>query len=274
MKEKFYIACVLYNKPISRIASLDTFLKFKDKYPNVDIIIADNSDKPSIKLESEDQQTEIIYINNNGNLGLSRAYNRILEKAGSDDFWIMISDDDTCFSMEYLQNAYEAAERGNSPVISGIVRAGGKIMSPLRKNAVRLGKTDYISLPGIYSNIYCINSGLVVKSNVFRIIGTYDETLFLDMIDYWFMDKLIEHRINNIEIVEGDIEQSFSATNYSNMHAVRRRFAIYSKDFSTYCKLTEKKRTYKWGILAKRYINITIISRLRQLINDKRKVSN
>ena len=256
----FYIACVLYNQAISNIASLDAFTSFKAKHNDVWLIISDNSDNNEIKQDSQKElkKLDAVYLDNNGNIGLSKAYNRILEFIGDGPFWLMLSDDDTIFSLDFLENAYNTSKQTEANAISGIVMAGGHIMSPLRNNKVFSNNDNCISSPGQYDNIFCINSGLIIRDRVFAEIGLYDESLFLDMIDYWFMDKLIENNLNRIEIVSGSIIQNFSANEEKPKKAVMKRFGIYRKDFSTYCRLTDKSGKYKWGIISKRFLSITV----------------
>lgn len=257
MSENLYIICVLYNNTADNIESLSNFKELKSKHPNVNIVVVDNSESADVKQRSRDCSAGLIYIDNNGNKGLSKAYNRALANITDESFWIMISDDDTLFSMEYLENAYNKAMAFSSKVISGIVKTNeAGVLSPLRRNTIRPKAEDFISTAGTYSNIFCINSGLFIHSSVIKEIGGYDERLFLDMIDYWMMDKLIEKDENRIEIVEGAILQQFSGTEKSSKEALKRRFSIYKKDFSTYCDITNKNPAYKYSILFKRVISI------------------
>jgi GT2 family glycosyltransferase len=238
-----------------------------NRHADVRLIISDNSDNAGIKCESQQQiqQLDAIYLDNNGNIGLSKAYNRILDYIEDGPFWLMLSDDDTIFSPAFLENAYTASKKTNAHAISGIIRTGDQVMSPVRKNSVFPRKSMFIDKPGKYNNIYCINSGLIIRSSVFSKIGRYDEKLFLDMIDYWFMDELINNNINEIEIVEGSIDQNFSANEKQSSKAKWKRFGIYRKDFLIYCQLTDKPARYKWGIIAKRFLSIKVSDLKSQL---------
>ena len=262
MIENLYIICVLYNNTVDNIESLSNFKEIKAKHPNVKIVVVDNSESAYVKQQSQECAEGLIYIDNDGNKGLSKAYNKAFSNIEDAAFWIMLSDDDTLFSMEYLENAYNNAMNFSSKVISGIVKTSeAGVLSPLRCNSIRPKAKDFISTAGKYSDIYCINSGLFIHSSVINEIGGFDESLFLDMIDYWLMDKLTEKDENRIEIVEGDILQQFSGTEKSSKEALKRRFNIYKKDFLRYCDLTGKSFIYKYGIIAKRYASILIKSR-------------
>lgn len=238
--EPIYIVCVLYNELISRIRSIDTFLCAVNEFKHVKLIVLDNSkeeiEQENLKLWKSTYSETIIYSSNNGNVGLSKAYNNALKMIPDDSYWIMISDDDTLFSKEYIYNVIKAAAINKTDIISGIVNSSKKIISPAKKLGI---PTKYINEPGIHSNIFCINSGLTIKSNVYDKIGLYDEHLFLDGIDHLFSDKLIANGLNTIEIVPGNISQSFSAE-VNDYNSKKNRIKIYSKDWFNWWKASHK----------------------------------
>lgn len=254
--DKFIIACVLYNSEINSINSLSAFMALKNAHDNVEIVIVDNSEKEEVKKKSQSQSHDIIYLDNNGNKGLSVAYNRVLSEFLNDPCWIMLADDDTEFSIEYLENAYSKAMINSNRIFCGIVRTEQGVLSPLKANKVRKQSDLFINEPGIYNNIFCINSGLVFNISVIKETGFFEEKIFLDMLDYWFMDKLIELHMNRIEVLGGDIWQHFSGTEITDKKSQKRRFSIYKKDFSTYCHVTKKNPVYKYSTLFRRIISI------------------
>lgn len=243
--DNLYIVCVLYNSGIEEIASLETFLSFVRKYDHIRLMIMDNSSEKYTAANRELCETVykdcIIYADNGGNIGISKAYNRALELIKEDVYYVMWSDDDTVFSEEYIENVINAVKEGKTDIISGIVKAGEKVLSPAKKLAPRRHYSIklYHQEPGIYINVYCINTGLTVKSTVYGVIGRYDERLFLDAVDHLFSDKLIAHGINRIEIVPGEITQNFSAeTNDLDSRKVRTK--IFTRDWISWWKAVHK----------------------------------
>ena len=99
-----------------------------------------------------------------------------------------------------------------------------KQLSPLFVDAM------YIKKEGTYENIYCINTGLAVKSTVFDAVGRYDERLFLDAVDHLFCDRLTDKGLNRIIIVPGDITQDYSMQT-NDLSARRKRHKIFVRDW-------------------------------------------
>jgi len=171
--------------------------------------------------------------------------------------WVMLIDDDTYFSPEYLKNAFDAAiNKEDVGIISGIVCCQNGYMSPMKKQMIKNNRGNFITVPGLYNNIYCINSGLFYKVSLIREIGGYNEELFLDMVDNWFMEKLKAIYKNKILIVSGEIRQNFSGAQPNGFKADLNRFKIFKKDFVRYCKMFHKSNLFCYTILYKRVAGI------------------
>lgn len=243
--DKLYIVCVLYNSTIEEISSLEVFLRFVGKYDFIRLMIMDNSSEDFVAKNRESCETtykdRIIYVDDGGNIGISKAYNKALDMIKDDEFYVMWSDDDTAFSEEYIENVIKAIKAGKTDIISGIIKTQKKVISPA-KNLVpimRDSQKRYYYKPGIYNNIYCINTGLTIKSTVYDIVGRYDERLFLDAVDHLFSDKLIAKGINRIEIVSGNILQDFS-TETNDLLARKVRTKIFTRDWANWWKIMHK----------------------------------
>ncbi len=250
------ILTVLYNKNIEDIASLENFLDLQAR--GASFIVSDNSTDEQIKKHNADVARtmfadRLTYLDNGGNVGLSKAYNRVLPEIRDGDY-LMLTDDDTFFSSEYLSNVIDEIEKKPS-VITGIVRTDGGIMSPIRRFVTNAKKNDFIDQPGDYFDIYAINSGLVLAKDIIDAFGRFPDELFLDMIDYWLMDTLIILGRNKITVVDGDIRQNFSGEKgYSK--ALKSRFAIYKRDVKAYSRLIPHRRFKCAVILLKRRLSI------------------
>lgn len=257
---RLYVVCVLYNNYVEQSVSLNSLFDLSAENDNVRIIIVDNSTNEEF-IEANRAQAKnyngVRYICNNGNLGLSKSYNKAIASIEDDSYWVMLSDDDTEFSMDYLRNVCTEIEKADASVLAGIIKTpDGAVLSPMMNNSVFSSKKP-VTVCGIHDNIFCINSGLVIKSDILRSIGPFSEDLFLDMIDYWFMDSLKEHGLNRIKVLEGAVCQQFSGSERFNENTMKR-YDIYKADFNTYCHLTCKPPIYKL-ILFKRRIKLTLL---------------
>lgn len=251
----FNIVCVIYNKSIESVTSLNAFCRLADSQEDVRILLFDNSvDADILSLNRKTKLADYFsYFPNNENVGLSKAYNKALSMIDSDS-WIMWTDDDTLFSDEYMNNAYEAARNNKCDIIAGVVTTN--LHTTLSPVFMKKDNAKELSCGNTYDHLYCINSGLCVKKTVYELIGKYDETLFLDMIDYWFFDEASRRNINRVYLVPGEIIQSFSGNSKSPIKSQMKRFKIYKKDFKKYCAIEHKPYSYKMKILTKRFFGI------------------
>lgn len=261
-KLPLFIVIVLYNKRIEKVASWKNFLAFAAMYSEVMLLIYDNS-KAAIVRENLNVIKEyrgsgrLQYFHNKGkNRGLSYNYNRAIdyaEKNSSCDYWLFLSDHDTSFSLEYLINVYKTMQRTESVMIAGIIDR----ISPLRRYRIVPRKGDFVRDPGFYRNLYCINSGLCIHSDLLgEAGGRFCPDLFLDMIDFWLMDALIAKEKNKVIVVDGEIRHRLSAYERQDKNALMKRFIQFKKDFKKYCRITGKSWLFREAILIKRYINI------------------
>ena len=261
MNNRLYFVVVLYNGYIEKMVSLDVFLEFCEKR-NCKLIIMDNSSEEyTVKNECYAREnSHINYVNNHGNIGLSKSYNKAVSVIQDEDYWVMICDDDTDFSEAYISNVinYINGEK-KCDIVTGIVKSNAVALSPVTKNGIFKKSSDTVSSPGIYKCIYPINSGLVIHSKVFDSGISFDERLFVDMIDYCFMEDLIKNGYDTVEVLDGDINQSFSFATEIDKSTVMRRYNIFKKDFRNYCKLQNKGMIYKWAILRKRLLRIWLM---------------
>ena len=261
MSSRLYFVVVLYNGYVEKMVSLDTFLKFCQNNESRLIVMDNSSEEYAQKNEQYSKENAFItYVNNYGNIGLSKSYNKAISLIKDTDYWVMICDDDTEFSEEYIGNVidYINGEKTND-IVTGIVRSNSVPKSPVITNGIFKKNSDTIGKPGTYKGVYPINSGLVIHSKVFNSGIRFNETLFVDMIDYCFMDDLIKNSYDTVEVLDGDINQSFSFAAETDKNAVIRRFGIFKKDFRNYCKIQNKGLVYKWAILRKRQLRIWLM---------------
>ena len=272
-----YVAIVIYNKKISDVLSKYSAKRLLEKHgeKKTRIIVVDNSDKRVYVDDSELTDFVathgIVYIKNEKNLGLSKAYNKAVEYALHDsrnpkfDF-LMLLDDDTEITYDYIREIYKeykAPSRVNDGVnvITGLIESGGVPMSPVRRFTFNYKKSNCINKPGIYDDIMCISSGMAVRLDAIEKVGGFEESLFLDMIDYTFLYNLSRHDLNRMLVINARIEQSFSGRQKQSRRVAQRRYKIYKKDFMRYCELTGKNKWYGRLHLLKRKVAMEMKNR-------------
>lgn len=140
---------------------------------------------------------------------------------------MMTVDDDTYFSLKYLDNIMQEVVHDQYAILSGIVTHQQGNMSPLRK--FKIINNVFITEPGLYDNIFCINSGFTIRKSIVEKIGLYDERLFLYMIDYWVMYTLMKYDLNHILIVDGEIKQDFSGSSYPGKQSLKKDMKFIKK---------------------------------------------
>lgn len=247
--DKLFYIVVVYNQPLVENSSI---LNINDTNQ---MLIVDNSIDEIIKEKNKvfSESNQMIYLDMEGNQGISKAYNCAIKyiKNKHNSFWIMTLDQDTVVSKEYLNNIHQAIK--DIPEIkikTGIIKFKSGIGSPKSYN------NKSIKVPGIYKDLICINSCLVLHSDIVRKINGYDERLFLDMVDYLLFHQINLNEHEEIEVVAGDIYQNFSGEEYDDYSKTMARYNLFKKDFKTYCILTHKSFFYKYKILIKRRANI------------------
>ena len=266
LSDKLYILTIVYNTKIEDIKSLDVFLSFKEKHPDTVLLIADNSVDQSILASNEGCTLPVTYIPCGGNVGISKAYNKALGTIKDSSFRVMLSDDDTLFSQEYMENMYEASgkDENRDRLFCGLIDTNNGWMSPrtIRTTNAAFPFMLRKPVPGVYSNRNPVNSGLCIPGHLISSIGGYDERLFLDYVDYLFMDKIRAKGYGEVLLVPGKIVQDFSGFS-DDIDSTLKRWEIFRKDFTTYCELTHKSWFYKNYLLARRSVNIKVQTLLK-----------
>jgi len=230
---KFFLVTVIYN------CFIENSTKLRSDTVEVEYIFVDNSTTLEIKEKNQAycNENHLRYIDMHGNFGLPKAYNEAIKNIEiNEQNWILISDDDTNFPENFLDN-YIIAIRDNpqKKVFVPIINDSVGIMSPAQqkgKKFVHSIETDFNSHIENYS---FINSGTCINSKVFESI-TYDENLFLDYVDHDFVNSVKEKFGNDVFFVIQDlkINQNFSGVSNNSFESDFSRFKIYAKDLKYY----------------------------------------
>lgn len=248
----FYAVVVLYNTNVNESITCQKILKIKNH--NIKIIIADNSTQKNNN-DFLSKKMGFKYLSMNGNKGLSKAYNKVLDYLKNKDGIVIWFDDDTNVTQEYFNKLSNAVSKYSyidifAPIIMG---QDNKLWSP---NHARFFKNK--QLRNIKENISdrefnAINSCTAVRLNILQTYR-YDERLFLDQVDHSFYR---DQRNKNRKFMKLDcvIHHNFSTKGRMDSYdALKNRYAIMIPDFLTYCSNDKKNqqlgyiKVIGWGV--------------------------
>jgi GT2 family glycosyltransferase len=243
MNLKILVSIVLYNKKLSDSV---TYNRIKETNYPIDFVIFDNSTS-DYQNESACIENNHKYLSVNENVGLSKAYNRIFEYATSMQYnYIILFDDDSSISEDYFLKL-EQHLKNNEQVIAPIIcDANDKIWGPKEHANISMlkyikSKREPLSIEKIIkmeknNELSAINSGLVINYDVFSKY-TYDESLFLDCVDWKFCDDMQKMNIQ-INYFEGKIIQDFHYDNTDKTitQGIHNRIIGRKKDLWNYSK--------------------------------------
>lgn len=199
------IACiVLYNKAIVDSNAINSLRQLK----NVDLIIVDNSDQ-AIDNEAYAKVHKLNYIANHENIGLSKAYNKIIKLLLPSNYqYLLLLDDDTTITQEYIDELNQLVNNNYDVIIPRIIdKASKKLYSPKVYNHTSLLTHLYNDKP--YKHIKAINSGLCIKIEVFNHFQ-YDENNFLYFVDVDFFENCVNRQNLSTTITKTSLVQELS----------------------------------------------------------------
>jgi len=244
MENKIYVLIIIYNKSCNDSISY-TCLK---EIENLNIIVCDNS-TADFGNEALVNNDENIYINMNGNQGLSKAYNRVLEYLKACNSVVCLFDDDTQIPKGYFDELDLLLESQEWDICLPQVLCKNGLMSPVQLKKYSVKKINNLaSFDKQY--IAGINSGMAIKLSLLKNYN-YDENIFLDFVDYNF---ILEMRKKNAKIIvmNTQLHQSFSNENNSKESA-KIRYKIKKKDL----------RYFYRGSFISRLFFVYLISKLK-----------
>lgn len=229
-----YALVVIYNKKCEESISLRGLEEYKNK--NIKIIVFDNSDK-DLGNENYCNKKQIQYYTMKKNIGLSKAYNYVINKLEEEkrEGFMLLLDDDTELNEQYINEIISRTEKDRkSEIIVPIVKSNDKIISPSNIiHGCRVKSIKDINEIDI-NRITAINSGMVVNLEVYKKIK-YNEKMFLDYVDHEFCKEARKNNIK-IDVLETELKQSFSREDKTiELKNVLKRLKIYKKDFKIYC---------------------------------------
>ncbi len=183
MKNKLCATIVLYNPDEDIFHNIDSYIDGIDK-----LIVVDNSELENNLLTEKlkSRYTNIIYIYNGENLGIATALNIACDKAIELNYsWILTMDQDSKFiDFSKFINCFKNILDKESNI--GIITP-----NHTHTDKTTIDDCSYEEKESV------ITSGNILNLKYFNKIGRYDDTLFIDMVDYDFSNKIV---LNNLKI--------------------------------------------------------------------------
>ena len=231
---KFRVVIVIYNCECEVSKCISSILGLNNQC--VELLICDNSTIAETAKKNEQfcKLQKIHYINMQGNAGLSKAYNRALIQI-SPDQWLVLFDQDTIVNPTYFDKLEKSILfYPNTFIHVPVVKSKEVQISPcvIKGHVVtRMTVTHY----GLHSNITAINTGMAIRASVFEKTGNYNEVIFLDYVDHYFI-RNFNKLYHNMAVFNCTLKQEFSDHDHSDLKTDVARFIIYKKDFYLFCK--------------------------------------
>lgn len=250
---KLFGIIVVYNKHVDDSVTYQCLKKEK----NLKVIVCDNSTK-DYNNQATVESDGCIYIDMAGNAGLSKAYNRAIDKIFSvypdSQGYIMLYDDDTFIPEDYFIKMKKALSRKKADIYLPIVKDEIGILSPSMMKKYYCHRAVGGNVWKIKPSEICgINSGMVISKDIFDNYR-YNEEIFLDYVDHNFIRDMRRYH-KKIEIVKTYLQQSFSSNIY-DLDKELVRLAIFEKDINVF---------YKKGLGNRLFFHYTMMRRRMKL---------
>ncbi len=175
----------------------------------MELIIADNSPQP------QSAPPLAHYIHDGRNLGLAERYNEALARAAaSGATWLLVFDQDTTLTHEYLGEVLElAASLHDKTDIAAVVPKlvmQGRLMSPHTPPYNRCDYTVTEASEGVLSGRLCaFNSGALLRVSALQAIGGFPTAYWLDYLDHATFHRL-QQQCGKIYVMRSMLEHELS----------------------------------------------------------------
>lgn len=257
---KILTLIIVYNKKISNSLTYNEIKNLQLNSSEINLVIFDNSTK-DYKNEEFARLHNIQYISKNKNVGLSKAYNIVLDELANkynDDDLVVLLDDDTKLNKNYFcQLSQMAKAKKNTDIFAPVIKGqNGVIYSP---NSANFFKNHLVTdIKNIYKikNFNAISSCLAIR---FRVLKEYrfDERLFLDEVDQKFCEdqRKLGKNFSPINVI---VFQNFHQRDSKlDSDTLWPRFKLRIRDIIVYGKLKGKGYTivsfFKTNLLGIQY---------------------
>ena len=178
---KIAAVIILYNPDETVLSNIYTYYSYVQK-----IYVYDNTEK-KVNTTDWSQFSKIEYYADGQNKGLAERLNGAAAKAMEDGYeWLLTMDQDSCFSQQAIDTYYDGflkfEEKKNTALFGPVFRH----QDPGWQAESKWQEIDLL-----------ITSGALLNLSLFSKIGSFDEDLFIDLVDfdYCIRAKLAGYRI-------------------------------------------------------------------------------
>jgi len=265
---KILCIVVIYNISIRESLTLHTL-----KNNNVfDVVIADNSDI-DIDNESLCYKGNLIYESMGGNIGLSKAYNMIIDKYKNDYDIFTIFDDDTVVDERYFKELIDKADKHSKiNIFAPFVYDEVGLLSPCIINGIKAIRIDDYNLI-TEEKVSIINSGISIRSNLLNNY-MFDEKLFMDYVDHSFIKDSINNDKNKIYFLNVKLQQTFSGSSSVGLKQGMERYRRFKKDLLTFSKKYNMSKMETRILLARRMLKQLFLTAIYYIKSVKVAIKN
>ncbi len=213
---RLVIVTINYNSSENTIKLLESLKNQVDKGFEV-IVVDNNSDDVGILMDYKTQETNIIYIKNDHNLGYSGGNNigikmALNPPAGGGANWVLLLNNDTWVESSFIQHL-ESNLEGKEGIIGLAIDEGDRIaFGGLVQWLKPTLKHIYNQVGLNNSRAYAIGGAMLIHKNVFDKIGFLDENYFLYFEDADFCQRARKAGILISFLPEIKISHSVSAS--------------------------------------------------------------
>lgn len=249
---KISVVIVVYNKRIDECPAFQSLPGIKD----IDVYVADNSTR-DMGNQGLAEDAGYTYIGMGGNRGLSKAYNKAIDRIDKNDGLICLFDDDTALGPDYFDTLRADAQAcSDIDIFAPIVKDAGGMLSPCIFKGLRGRRAVRLSdIPE--KNITAINSGLAIRAKVFKDYS-YDEKLFLDYVDHAFIRDTIGHDKSKFCVMNVTLDQQFSGSQRQSHTDALCRYGIFKKDVQYFGKKYGEPKLRVWLLLLRRRLKLLL----------------
>lgn len=244
------ISLVAYAQKFTETESFESLLRMSDIIKNkLNIIVFDNgsTDYSDVALPSGFHSLTYIYNKDNVERGTRIAYETSLTH--SNDEWLMLLDDDTSLTEDYL--SLLLAELESKIRDTEIVAYCAKIYDGVTQISPTASETlDMLLFPkkaGVYEkDISGISSTLTLRKAFIEDIGGFSKEFPLDYLDHWLFSQIIFNQ-KKVEVLNCQLNHQLSVQDLSSL-SEERFYSIFSSEYRFYkaykpelfCQLNKK----------------------------------
>ncbi|HEY6142134.1 MAG TPA: hypothetical protein VIV55_01720 [Flavobacterium sp.] len=230
--EKIIAVIVLYKSNLEESLSFTSLLKtIREKDHKITLLVYNNSpDYWSYAGEVFDG-ISIINVNDSLNSGVSKAYNVAFTYAEKlDKSHVLLLDQDTkisdSFFLDFL-SSYETSKNINLGFYCPMIMNKQGLISPANFFLFTTRKISDLN-EGTYplKGLAIINSGLIISTKLFQLVGGYNEKIKLDFSDFYFIKKVLQFE-KNVVVFNSKCFHLLSSEEEVSFESALKRFDYY-----------------------------------------------